>query len=65
MHVAVDAAGQNELAGRVDDLLCVAEVLAQRRDPAIPDADIAGEGIGRGRDRSAADDSVESHGSNL
>ena len=34
MHVAVDAAGQHQLAARVDDLLGVAEIVAERRDPA-------------------------------
>ena len=33
--------------------------VAERRDPAAADADVAGEGVGRGRDRAAADDGVE------
>ena len=38
-----------------------AEVGAERRDAAVADADIAGEGVGGGRDRAAADDRVECH----
>ena len=40
----------------------VAEIVAQRRDPAAADADVAGKRVGRGRDRAAADDGVEGHG---
>ena len=61
MHVAVDAAGQHQLAGRVDDLGRVAKIGAERRDDAALDADIAGERVGCGRDRPAADDRVECH----
>ena len=39
----------------------VAEIVAERRDAAVLDADIAGERVGRGRDRSAANDRVECH----
>ena len=34
VHVAVDAAGQHQLAGRIDDLRRVAEIGAERRDRA-------------------------------
>ena len=36
MHMAVDAAGQHQLAGRIDDLGCVAEVDAERGDRGRP-----------------------------
>ncbi len=36
--------------------------VAERGDPAAADADIAGERVGCGRDRAAADDGVEGHG---
>ena len=61
MDVAVDAAGQHQLAARVDDLLGLAELRAERRNAPVADADIAGEGVGGGRDRAAADDGVEGH----
>ena len=61
MDVAVDAARQHQLAGGVDDLLRRAEIVAERRDPAVRDADVAGEGVGGGRNGAAADDGVEGH----
>ena len=61
MNVAVDAAGQDQFALRIDDLPCVAEVRAERRDAAAGDADVALEGVGSGGDRAAADDGVEAH----
>ncbi len=54
MDMAVDAARQHQLAGGVDDLARIAEILAERRDAAVPDADIAGEGVGGGRNGAAA-----------
>ena len=39
----------------------VAEIVAQRGDPPVADADVAGEGVGGGRNRAAADDGVEIH----
>jgi hypothetical protein len=62
MNMAVDAAGQHQLAGGVDGLLGLAEALAQRRDPPAIDADITLERVGCGGDRAAADDGVEGHG---
>ena len=53
--------GSTSMPGRVDDLGGVAEVVAERRDLPAADADVAGEGVGRGRDRAAADDGVETH----
>ena len=41
--------------------VALAKVGAERRDPPVRDADIAGEGVGRRRDRAAADDRVERH----
>ncbi len=54
MDMAVDAAGQEELAGNVDNLPGVVELVAQRRDAPAADADIAGERVGCCRDRAAA-----------
>src|SRR3954468_17332250 len=62
VHVTVDPAGQHQFARRVDDLARVAEVASERRDFFAADPEIAGEGIGRRRDRSAADDRVKCHG---
>ncbi len=61
MHMAVDATGQNQHAGRVDDFPRRTEVQAERRDASVSDADVAGEGVGCGRDRPAANDRVEGH----
>src|SRR5215469_2742318 len=55
MAMAVDAAGQDEPAGCIDFALTRAEVLAERRDDAVPDADIARDRIGGGRYSAAAD----------
>ena len=46
--------GSTSLPRRVDDLGRVAEIVAKRRDAAAADADVAAEGVGRGRDRAAA-----------
>ena len=61
MHVAVDAAGQHQKAGRVDDLAGVADVGSDGGDFAGRNPDIAGKCVGRGRNRAAADDGVERH----
>ena len=53
--------GSTSLPLRIDDFAGVAEVLAERRDLAAADADVAAERVGRGRDRAAADDGVEAH----
>lgn len=52
MDMAVDAAGQHELAARIDDLAGSAQRFGQRDDPAVADADIGGERFAGGRDRS-------------
>jgi hypothetical protein len=54
MDVTVDATGQQELAGNVDDLLRIAQAFAEGGDAPAANADIAGERVGRGRDRAAA-----------
>jgi hypothetical protein len=59
VDVAVDPAGKDEPPGRVDHLEGVAEVMPESRDPSTPDGDVAGEGVGGGRDRAAANDGVE------
>ena len=58
MGVAVDAAGQHELAARVDLAPPGRQAEADRRDRLAADADIGPEGVGGGRDRAAADDEV-------
>ena len=58
MAMAVDAAGQHELAARIDLARPRAEALAERRDDAVLDADIAGRGVGRGRHRAVADHQI-------
>src|SRR4051812_27549914 len=57
--VAVDAAGQHQLAARVDFLLSLVEPFADRRDLLAADADIGLEAVGRGRHRAAADHEIE------
>ena len=59
MHMAVDAARQHQPACRVHDLRSRAKVGAERRDPPVLDADVAGERVGRRRHRAAADDLVQ------
>ena len=48
--VRVDAAGQHELAARVDLAPARPEVAADRGDALAADADVGLEGVGRGRD---------------
>ena len=57
--VAVDAAGQHQLAARVDLALALVEAFADRRDGRAADADIGLEAVGRGRDGAAADHQIE------
>ena len=57
--VAVDSARQHELAGGVDLFPAFAEIQRQRRDQAVADAGIGGEGVGGGDDGAAANDEVE------
>jgi hypothetical protein len=59
MNVAVDAAGEDELARCIDDLRRLSEVVAKRGDAAVANADVAGEGVGGGHHGSAANDDVE------
>ena len=61
MHMAVDAAGQDQKAGGIDNFFGSPEVCSQRRDLAAADTDIAAEGIRRCRHRAAADNCIESH----
>jgi hypothetical protein len=56
--VAVDAAGQHQLAAGVDYLLGARQILRQGDDPPVRDADVGPDSIGRRRDRSALDDQV-------
>ena len=53
--------GSTSLPRRVDDVLGGAEIVAERRDAAAADPDVAGESVGGGRNRAAADDGVEGH----
>ncbi len=57
MAVRLDPAGQDQLAGGVDDLRAV-EALAEGDDAAARDADVRAEGVGRGGDGAALDDEV-------
>ncbi len=61
MDVAVDAARQHQLAGGVDDLARAAEIVAEGGDPPRRNSDVAGEGVGGGRNGAAADDGIEIH----
>jgi hypothetical protein len=59
MHMAVDAAGGDMTPGRIDLREPRRQVQAQRRDAAVADADVAGEGICGSDHTSVADDRVE------
>src|SRR5437588_2747384 len=59
MAVAVDPAGQHQLAARVDLALALVEPFAERRDGLPADADVGFEAVGRGRDRAAANHEIE------
>ena len=65
MDVAVDAAGQHQAPGRIDDLGGLAEVVAERHDLLAANADVAGESVGFRRDGAAADDGVEARAHQL
>ena len=57
VDVAVDAAGQDQHTGGIDDFVGV-QIVGERNDATTPDADVAAHGVG-GRDHSAAlDDKV-------
>jgi hypothetical protein len=59
MAMAVDRAGQHNLAGRVDVAVAGRQALAERDDRAIPDADVADGRVGGGCDRAVADHQIE------
>ena len=61
MDMAVDAAGQDELAARIDLAPGAAEVPTELDDLAALDGDIRLEHVRCRRDRAAADDEVERH----
>ena len=61
MHVAVDAARQHQTVCCVDDVVGRPEIMSRRHDASVADGDVASEGIGCGRNRTTADDGVESH----
>src|ERR1700754_3826074 len=58
MGMAVDAAGQDQLAVRVDLALTARQVAADGRNGFADDTDIRFENVGRGRHASAADHEV-------
>ena len=62
MDVAVDAARQHQQARGVDGAGGRPNVLADRHDPAVANADVAATGVGRGHDGAAADGEIEGHG---
>ena len=57
----IDRAGQDELAGRVDDALAH-QIEADSRDAVAGDAQISGDRAARRDQCTAADDGVEDHG---
>jgi hypothetical protein len=59
MAMPLDAARQHQQPARIDDPLRAAEVVAERRNPAVLDADIAGDAVDGGDDRAAAHDGIE------
>ena len=59
MDMAVDAAGQDEAARRVDLFRRCAEGFAERDDLAAADADIAVHTVRRRHHRAVADDEIE------
>ena len=58
--MAVDSAGQHELARCVDLVLAFAEVMRKSDDPAVADPNVGGERVGGARDGAAANDEIES-----
>ncbi len=56
--VAVDPAGQHELARGIDLAPGARQLLGQRRDPAVADADVAAHAVGRGHDGAVADHQI-------
>ncbi len=59
VHVTVDAAGQHQAVGGVNNGLGVAKVEAEARDPPILDADIAAHDVGACGDGAALNDQIE------
>ena len=57
--MAVDAAGQDELAGGVQLFGAAVERIAERHDAPVAHADVGGEAIGRGHHRASTDDEIE------
>src|SRR6516225_331275 len=58
MAMAVDAARQHQLAARIDFAFASGKILAERRDDAVLDANVAGNRVGGGGDGAAADHQV-------
>ncbi len=58
MAMAVDRAGQHEMARRVDLARPGGEAAPQRGDDAVRDGDIALRRVGGGRHRAVADDEI-------
>ena len=65
VDVAVDAARQHEQARGVDRARRRPDVLAERHDAAVPDADVASHRVGRGDDGATPDGEVERHGADV
>ena len=65
MAVTVDAARQDVEAGGVDLAAPGRERLAECRDPAPVDPDVAARGLGGGDDRAAPDDQLVRHGAGI
>ena len=57
--MAVDSAGQDELAGGVQLFLAAVEGIAQRDDAPVADADVGRKAIGGGDHGSPANDEIE------
>ena len=57
--MCLDATGQDELPGSVDDALGVAELPAYRRNSAVADADVGLECLERVRNGTAGDEQIE------
>ena len=59
VHVAVDAAGQDEHAGGIQLLLAALERFAERGDASVPNADVGGEAVGGGHHGASPDNQIE------
>jgi hypothetical protein len=60
MNMAVDAAGQNQPAGGVDNFIRCSQIMAEGYDAPVANGDVAGKNVRRRRNRATPNDRIKS-----